>query len=187
MIASKQEIEQNVDAFCDRLQGVAADDEVLASEVTARPDLATAQGSEGQTLLHLAARNGLLRTASALLAGGADASARDAKRRTPLHEAVLDYERSAPTLLRLLRAGANVDARDVYWETPLMTACVYSNLYAVALLLASDARLDYRKRGGMDALALAERTAASARRNPRKYAQQLRECAVVLSLPGGGR
>lgn len=73
-----------------------------------------------ETPLMAAAGHGREGVAALLLANGADLTARDVRKRTPLHYAV---EGDSPALVRLLlEAGAEVDARDCRDHTPLMDA-----------------------------------------------------------------
>ena len=157
-------------------------DAELLGALSEMPSLVQWRDDEGVSLLHFAARNGRTKVVAALLSAGADPSCRDHKRRTPLHDAVINYEASLPALVLLLDSGSDIDARDTYWETPLITASNYSNLYAVSVLVALGANAAFKDRGGMNARAHAERALSAGRANYRKYKRQIADCEIILEL-----
>ncbi len=69
------------------------------------------------TLLHIAAREGTVEKARALLEQGADLEAREHIGRTPLHIAVMWGQLDMTAFL--LERGADVNARDIWDVTPL--------------------------------------------------------------------
>jgi ankyrin repeat protein len=90
--------------------------------------------------LHYAARNGNLRMAATLLAGGAEIDARGNAGRTALHLAVVGGH--LDLIPFLIEKGANVNSRDADGASPLDRAIERGSLDAVALLLAHGARLN---------------------------------------------
>ena len=79
----------------------------------------------GRSPLHDAAREGNATRCAALLAGGADAGARDDGGWTPLHFAA--QAQSAAVTALLLDAGAALEARDAFGNTPLWRATMASS------------------------------------------------------------
>ncbi len=92
------------------------------------------------TSLHYAARNGNLRMAATLLAGGAEIDARGSAGRTALHLAVVGGH--LDLIPFLIGKGADVNARDADGASPLDRAIERGSLDAAALLLAHGARLN---------------------------------------------
>lgn len=75
---------------------------------------------DGETPLHLAARNGTTNDCRLLVARGADLHARDRNGRTPLHMAAECGQASVCSLL--IAAGADINAKDDTGGTPLTWA-----------------------------------------------------------------
>ena len=109
-------------------------------EAGARP---MARAENGETILHLVARDGDVGAVEALLAAGANVMARTAYGETPLHDAVSNEVSVVETLLV---AGADVMARAGDGDTPLHDAAGAGNPAAVEILLAAGA--DPMARGG---------------------------------------
>ncbi|HEX4628209.1 MAG TPA: ankyrin repeat domain-containing protein, partial [Gemmatimonadales bacterium] len=96
--------------------------------------------------LHAAVQAQAAELVAALLARGADASARDASQATPLH---LAARVSDPGFIRaLVAASARADAVDEFGQTPLHVVRDDAAETHVPLLLAAGARLDAREGTG---------------------------------------
>ena len=95
------------------------------------PAAAEAQAYQG---LHRAAWRGDLPQLKALIAGGADLDARDARGRTPLH--VATYARQAEAIGVLARAGARIDALENDRYDAVTIAAVADDVPTLALLLS---------------------------------------------------
>jgi ankyrin len=131
----------------------------------------TALMAEGETPLVVAVSCGHSDIAAALLAGGADANARDGEGRTALHQAVhADQQRlgrrkagaqrvrfpwdpvvetnEQPVITVLASGGANVNATDKRGVTPLHVAAYSGYDAAVDLLLANGANARVKTREG---------------------------------------
>jgi len=91
-----------------------------------------------ETPLHMAARRGQSDMVKLLLEHGADIEARNAMRRTPLHEAV---GVSVEVMEILLDWGAQVNAQDRYQMTPLNIATATGYSLGVALLVQRGAAI----------------------------------------------
>lgn len=102
-----------------------------------------ARAEDGETILHLVARDGDAGAVEALLAAGANVMARTAYGETPLHEAVSN---EVNVVEALLAAGGDVMARAENGDTPVHDAAGAGNLAAVEILLAAGA--DPMARGG---------------------------------------
>jgi ankyrin repeat protein len=99
-------------------------------------DVNAPQG-DGATALHWAAHWNDVELAALLIGAGANASAADDHRVTPLTLACLN---ASPAMVRtLLEAGANPNAPSVVGETPLMVAAHTGNVDVVRLLLTRGA------------------------------------------------
>lgn len=106
----------------------------------------------GNTALLLAAREGDLETARALLRAGADVNGR-AGPFTPLGQAAL---RGHSHMVRLLlRGGAQVDATGLNEHTPLMNAVKLNHPEVVSLLLKAGANPQVKDRTGAGLLLVA--------------------------------
>ncbi len=105
----------------------------------------------GRTLLHSAAAAGSLRTVELLLRAGADPSAFDGGKHTPLYCVGNECasSESAQVVHALVRAGARVDADDgVTGATPLHMAARRGNAVVAKALLECGANLNARDRRG---------------------------------------
>lgn len=102
----------------------------------AQPDL-NAKNQNGQTALHLAAKNGHPRMISLLLALGLDAKAEDDFKFQPIHYAAMfGYQN---ILLLLLHAKSNIKTATANNQTPLHLSSQYGHSGCVkALLFYSD-------------------------------------------------
>lgn len=85
-------------------------------------------------------------TIKGCLAAGADVTARDDLRQTPLHFAA--WHGSPESVEALLAAGAAANARNEVGDTPLHVAAVSGDPQAVKALLAADADPDARNEDG---------------------------------------
>lgn len=90
----------------------------------------------GRTLLHEAAKRGMLSTVQALLLHGINVNEADVDKRCPIHEAI-QYN-TISVLKVLLQNKANVNVVTVLGDTPLHMAANHGNTNMVTLLL------DYR-------------------------------------------
>jgi ankyrin repeat protein len=106
----------------------------------------------GMTALHRAAQFGNEEVVQVLLEAGMRPGIRDRRGKSPLHDAATGGPRSLFCVHLLIRAGCPIDGKDVYGETPLMDAITYSNVAAVAYLLAHGATVSTRNRRGQDVL-----------------------------------
>jgi ankyrin repeat protein len=102
-----------------------------------------------------AGRHGELGRLRALLAGGADASARDEHGSTPLHAAASWNDRAVAQLL--LDHGADVHARDWEGDTPLFIAAAFGDKAMIGLLLDRGADVNARDDTGWTPLHVAAR------------------------------
>ena len=100
----------------------------------------SAEGNDGYSPLHLAARQGKAQTVATLIAAGAEVNARGKYGITPLHLAVGQGE--AQTVATLIAAGADVNARDTEGDRPLYYAVAYGrNLDSRAEIVNSRAEI----------------------------------------------
>ena len=114
--------------------GTLSDESVTAClEAGAGP---MARAENGETILHLAARDGDAGAVEALLAAGANVMARTANGETPLHEGISN---EVNVVEALLAAGADVMARAGDGDTPLHGAAGAGNPAVVEILLAAGA------------------------------------------------
>lgn len=100
------------------------------------------EAQKGDTVLHIAAANGLHSMARLLLSLGADVGLQNDEGLTPLHVVSqidgtwgIPGERFACIVNALVAAGADVNARSRSGATPLMIACSYESSFALKQLL----------------------------------------------------
>jgi ankyrin repeat protein len=105
-------------------------------------DVNGAQGG-GATALHWATHWNDVKSASLLIAAGANANAADDDGVNPISLACLNG--SPAMIAMLLKAGANPNAARSTGETPLMTAAHTRNLDMVKLLLSRDANVNAKE------------------------------------------
>jgi ankyrin repeat protein len=155
----------------------------LAALVKADPTQLTIRNEGGYSPLHVAAKEGNVRAARALIDAGAEVDMPDERRavdtdkvvsfaETPLHVAVAAGRTEVARLL--LDRGADVNARDFRKCTPLHQAAGDGNLELVRLLVARQAdRSAQDEKGQM----------------PLDHAREWRREAVVrvLEKPGAGK
>ena len=111
------------------------------------------RNSEGWTLLHSAAQNGLTETVTALIKAGRDVNAKDNDGRTPLH--IASRNGLTAIVIALIKAGADVNAKDNRGWTPLHLAsfCVQTNI--IKILIEAGANENSKDRDGCTPLSLA--------------------------------
>src|SRR5262249_12547582 len=105
-------------------------------QIAARPEVVKGVDGGGSTALHHAAGYGPLANVELLIDKGAGVNARNGRRSTPLHWAILDEAK-----VRLLLAkGADVNARQAQGRTPLFLAAMSGNgVPTIRLLFACGA------------------------------------------------
>lgn len=96
--------------------------------------------SNGEPVLVLAGRLGLLNVSDLLLKAGASILATNPQRYTALHTAGLSG--NVPLIRRLLKAGASVSSRNINGDTPLISAALRGHNDAVAVLLDAGSDID---------------------------------------------
>jgi cytohesin len=99
------------------------------------------------TPLHLAAFWGHADAITALLAGGANAKAKDSFGRAPLH-LVAFHNPTAPAAKQLLAHRAQIGAKDKEGQTPLHVAAHRGNATLARFLLAEKAEVDAKDNSG---------------------------------------
>lgn len=119
---------------------------------------ASRQFEEGRTALHLAALQGEMQVAEALLNGGANVDARDKHGDTPLHLAAA--KGNLAIVKMLVARGADVNARDESGATPLAAAAFYKQTEVAALLLSAHANPELADESGDTPLHLAAEAGA---------------------------
>ena len=100
---------------------------------------------QGETPLHIAAANGLVKVVRVLLEHGANVGAEDKKGKTPLHTAAenqyLEPNEPAEVMRVLLEHGANVGAEDNDGRSPLHGAAELGRVGRVRVLLEHGANV----------------------------------------------
>jgi ankyrin repeat protein len=139
-----------------------ADDGARAAQALSRCRILLAYTSkqDGRTLLHLAAHDGKIQAAGALLKAGAAVNARDARGKTPLFLAV-SISTTTPAMVQLLLDhGADVNAVAQDGSAPLGNAVLIGTTDIVTLLLEHGADVNYQAQHADNALASAIRLAS---------------------------
>ena len=130
------------------------DSKAVAGLIAATPELVNQRDAAGATPLHHATGFSDLATMKLLLDHGAEVSAPNRRKSTPLHWAVYD---AAKTRL-LLDRGAAVDAKTIEGRTPLYQAAILADSAAVVrLLLDKGADPNAKTLNGMTPLIAASR------------------------------
>jgi len=134
---------------------MAGDKERVFKLVDENPELIGAYSNDGWTPLHLACFFGQPAVAEALIARGADVSARSRNppKNTPLHAAAAG--RNAEAVRVLLEHGADVNARQEGGWTPLHSAAQNGDTEMVRLLIAAGANVAVRADNQQNPLDLA--------------------------------
>lgn len=134
---------------------MAGDKERVSKLLDGNPDLIGAYSNDGWTPLHLACFFGQPTIAEALIARGAEVSARsrNAAKNTPLHAAVAG--RNAEAVRALLEHGADVNARQEGGWTALHSASQNGDAEMVRLLIAAGASVTVRADNQQNPLDLA--------------------------------
>lgn len=118
-------------------------------------------GSDGDTLLMEAIRQGKKSSVEALLEGGADPNRANARGETPVHAAA--FARDPDVLRAVLAHGGDADVRNPHTgATPLMQALLSPNASQYEVLLDADADPGLADKNGDTALHVAARTNAGA-------------------------
>lgn len=118
--------------------------------------------SDGATLLHLAARDGIRAEAESLLQAGYGVNAVDNRGYTPLHYAARAGHASVVEVLLLRGADVNAESPPEGVVTPLLLAAAGGHLAVVRLLLARGASTTITDDSGRTPLTLARRGGRSA-------------------------
>lgn len=112
----------------------------------------------GLTALHLAARCASTETVEVLLRdGNADSNAEDSDKRTPLHAAITNSERSCDIIDMLVGWGAQVNKKDEYGYSPLHLAAMDSRVPCVETLIFLGADVTSKTKKGHTALSVIAR------------------------------
>lgn len=150
-------------------EAAGAGDPAMVAFLLGEGAMLNAQGTDGATPLHRALHwsRPSLAVAEALFEAGADLTARNGIRRTPLHLAVAEWTNVDPTeqrgfLVRLLSAGADPDVRDNMGWTPLHLAAHHEDPSFASVLLEAGADVTLPTREGETALHAAARQEGSA-------------------------
>ncbi len=127
---------------------------VLGDLLTKKPYLVYFRLADGTTPLHVSALWGTLGAAQLLVKKGADVNARDSRGEAPLHETLarptgLFARRAKNMEAFLLEKGASVGALDGNDTSPLARAVKAGEMELIAPLLAKNADVNTRDRGGI--------------------------------------
>ncbi len=121
-------------------------------------EFAASQGFQlHRTALHWAAAAGHAEVAKILLERGAEFSAKDRSRMTPIMLAA--ESGSAPILSDLISRGVDVNERGPYKNTPLMFAAEKGHIEAMRVLIAAGTKIDIKNNDGLTALIFAAKRA----------------------------
>jgi ankyrin repeat protein len=118
----------------------------IKAVLVGNPDLISAQGKDGWTLLHYAVVGGHKDVASFLLANKADVNAKDNSGGTPLHLAAIDGNKDMAQLL--LTNKADVNAKAIGGATPLYLSAENGHNDVTELLLANNADVNAMANNG---------------------------------------
>ncbi len=130
-----------LDVFAASLAG---DKERVLTLIDQNPELIGAYSQDGWTPLHLACFFGQPALTEALIARGADLTARSRNplKNTPLHAAVAG--RNVPAVRALIERGADVNARQEGGWTPMHSAAQNGDTEMLQLLIAAGANVTVR-------------------------------------------
>lgn len=133
---------------------------VVARLLRAAPALAAAVDGAGRTALHIAAARGSTNALRALIEGGADVNACDARKAKPLHHASFRGHCACAALLidaasQRSAASAKTEMGDAAGMTPLHLAATAGHSDLCALLLRKGADANARAKNGTTPLHLA--------------------------------
>jgi len=138
----------------------------------------------GMTPLMITAGSACDLGAAHLLGGGADANAKDAGGKSPLHHWAMGYASKLP-LKYLRQAGADLNAVDIYGRTPLMVAVASNNEKAVERLLKAGVDTSLSDNFGATALSWSQSDYVNALAS-RKKRQAKRRDKIVAALTEAG-
>ncbi len=126
----------------------------LQAALRQRPGLATGRGSDGQTLLHIAAKTGSTDCLRLLLTAGTSIDAVEPQRDvTALH--MVAQQGHEACMRELLLAGANVEATAKDGGKPLHLAAIKGQLGCLQQLLDAGVQVDALNVRGATALSIA--------------------------------
>ena len=158
------------------------DHSAIRNFLDVHPNASHASGEKGWTPLHRAAHFRHTRVVQLLLSSGADPSARDHGRNTPLHDAAMGHQFSVASMTALIVAGTDLNARNTHWVTPIHVAAQYANLPGFALLLAHNARVDLPDRRKMRCLEMARYQLEGLVHAKRRLPNQRRELNRIIEI-----
>ena len=111
------------------------------------------RNSDGETALHLAARNGHLHASQLLIYNNANVHEKDNSGQTPLH---LSATFGRVDVLKVLISNkANVHEKDKSGQTPLHVAALYGNVKASQVLIGNNANVHEKDKSGQTPLDVA--------------------------------
>ena len=119
------------------------------------PSTVVLKDSNGDTILHYAAKQDLYKAIPFLVGKGAAIDAADNSGETPLHQAV--KSNAIRSVQELLKLGASASARDAMSNTPLHDAVLWGSRSCMEVLIAGGAAIDPRDAAGETPLYLSVR------------------------------